>query len=83
MSYPPGNGNGIPDLPECPITFETFEEKGRNQPLFLPGCGHTFSREGVQSLLKKTREEEGLTGKRAKGKPVGVKCPHCSLLQKV
>jgi hypothetical protein len=36
---------------ECPVTLEHFAPKGPHQPRFLPGCGHTLSRAGIEALL--------------------------------
>ena len=51
---------------ECSITMELFAESGPNQPVFLPACGHTFSRLGIERLIAHAH---------ARASPVA--CPLC------
>jgi hypothetical protein len=37
--------------PCCSISFEPFMHDGANQPVFLPDCGHTYSRKTVELLF--------------------------------
>jgi hypothetical protein len=54
----------------CSVSTEPFEEDGPNQPVILPGCGHTFSRDTVAKLI----EHRGLNP---------VKCPKCKKSQDI
>jgi hypothetical protein len=73
----------LPD--ECPITFEAFAEKGEQQPLVLPKCGHTFSKQGIAGLVAKAREQgNGVPLKRRGSRLlIPIKCPACSVQQNV
>lgn len=62
---------------ECPVTLEPFEETGDKQPVILPACGHTLSKEAGSQLVEKAREK-CMTGPKA----VTIKCPTCSAKQK-
>ena len=59
----------------CPVTLEDFTPSGPNQPVFLPACGHTFSRVVVQNIIHVSRHvREGATAG-------VVRCPLCQTVQ--
>lgn len=71
---------------ECPITFEAFAEKGDQQPLVLPKCGHTFSKYGIAGLVAQARERmKGDVQPKRRGSRlhIQIKCPACSVQQNV
>jgi hypothetical protein len=62
-------GDDLPDF-ECPIELEPFQEQGPYQPLILPECRHSFSRMGVQKLVKEAVQ-----------KRTHLLCPICTAVQ--
>jgi hypothetical protein len=39
----------------CPISHEPYTETDTHQPVFLPDCGHTFSRASIEALVRRSR----------------------------
>lgn len=68
--HDPGNDPFEEEAPCCPVSEEDYEEKGPRQPVVLPACGHTFSRETVESLFKINKSKK-------------ILCPLCSKQQSV
>lgn len=64
------------DVGDCPVTFETYTERGPHQPLFLPECGHTFSRVAIERLLERL-QDAGKPGAEA----AVLECPLCNTAQ--
>lgn len=67
-------------IDSCPVTMEHYSSSGPNQPVFLPACGHTFSRIAVRNIILVARNaaarnagEDLTTGM--------VRCPMCSTVQ--
>lgn len=57
----------------CPISDCAYTETGAEQPVFLPDCGHTFSRGTVVSLFRTQRA-------RARSR-THIRCPLCNTNQ--
>jgi hypothetical protein len=55
----------------CPLSEEPYTAEGPRQPVFLPECGHTFSRESVETLIASL----------PKGSAARVTCPLCNRVQ--
>lgn len=63
------------DIDDCPISLEPYAERGPHQPLFLPECGHTFSRVAIERLLERLRDTE------KPGARAVLECPLCNTAQ--
>ena len=64
----------------CPVTMEHYASSGPNQPVFLPACGHTFSRVAVRNIILVSRNAAA----RNAGEDLTagmVRCPMCSTVQ--
>lgn len=64
----------------CPVTMEPYACSGPNQPVFLPACGHTFSRVAVRNIILLARNA---AARNASEDPASgmVRCPMCSTVQ--
>lgn len=64
----------------CPVTMEHYASSGPNQPVFLPACGHTFSRIAVRNIIIVARNA---AARNASDDPAlgMVRCPMCSTVQ--
>jgi hypothetical protein len=59
----------------CPVTLEEYTPTGATQPLFLPECGHTFSRTAIENIIyvavRNGAWEDGV------GQIAPIRCPIC------
>eukprot|EP00892_Ulva_mutabilis_P011165 jgi/Ulvmu1/8420/UM042_0127.1 len=64
----------------CPVTMEHYSSSGPNQPVFLPACGHTFSRVAVRNIIVVARH---IAARHSGDDPARgmVRCPMCSTVQ--
>lgn len=84
MDYSPeiNSADGVED--ECPITLEVYQESGGQQPVKLPKCGHTFSHDGINMLIKElAKDVQPEQAKGKKGRFYNIRCPTCRHVSRI
>lgn len=64
----------------CPVTMEHYASSGPNQPVFLPACGHTFSRIAVRNIIVVAQNAAARNASEDPARGM-VRCPMCSTVQ--